>query len=300
MPTAVALRPRSFSELFDAAFLLAREHVRPLATLSAMIAIPAVAANVVAVAVFGPMATPTTATPVAIAGVLPVSLLVMCWYFVGIAALVQTASDAYLGNVVDPAASLRRALRRAGTIIGAHLLAYLTAFAAIMAALVALVIAGTVLTIALSSIGMRASPNGIPAAAAGVVAVLGTLALVAFVFARYANTTAVVMLEGGGAVAALRRSSALGAGHLGRIVGLFVILAVLAVTFTVTALGLGSVVQNAYVPNLLSTLLSVPLYVMMACVLTALYYDLRIRKEGFDIAFAARELGEAPQPVPAA
>jgi hypothetical protein len=38
----------------------------------------------------------------------------------------------------------------------------------------------------------------------------------------------------------------------------------------------------------------------VACVLTALYYDLRIRKEGFDIAYAARALGGAEQPAPAA
>jgi hypothetical protein len=126
------------------------------------------------------------------------------------------------------------------------------------------------------------------------------LATTAAVLARYVNMSAVLMLEGGGAIAALRRSSELGAGHRWRIVGLFAILGALSLTFSITAIGLGSLAGSVYVSNLVATLFSIPLYPLVACVLTALYYDLRIRKEGFDIAYAARALGDAAQPAPAA
>jgi hypothetical protein len=38
---------------------------------------------------------------------------------------------------------------------------------------------------------------------------------------------------------------------------------------------------------------------LLTVVSTMLYYDLRIRKEGFDLEIMARELGNAPAPLPA-
>lgn len=300
MPPAVALRPRSFSELFDAAFLLAREHFRPLATLSALVAVPAIALNVVNVALLGPLPNAATATPNAVLQTLPLTLVAMCWYFVGVAALLHAASDGYLGRPVDPGASLRRAVGRAGPLIGSHLLAYLAALAALVVVVLLLVVVGAVISVGLSLAGLRGAPLGVLTGVFGVAGGVGALAVMAAVLARYVNMSAVVMLEDEGAVAALRRSRALGTGHLRRIVGLFAILIVLSIVFSVVAFGLGALARNAYVSNLVATLFAIPLYPLMACVLTALYYDLRIRKEGFDIAHAAQELGEAPQPAPVA
>lgn len=293
MPTAVALRPRSFSELFDAAFLLAREQFRPLVTLAAIIAIPAIVLGVVNVALFGPVAADARSAA-ALARTAPIALLTMCWYFVGMGALVHAASNAYLGQPVEPAVSLRRAAGRAGALVGAHALAYLAAAAALLAAMVAAAMTGAALAAAAGAIGVRGASRGPAGAALLVVLTVAVLAAGAVVLARYANVTAALMMEGAGALAALRRSAALSAGHLPRIVGLFTILVALSVVFSLTALGLGSLARNAYVSNVVATLLAIPLYALAACVLTTLYYDLRIRKEGFDIAWAARGIGGAP------
>ena len=296
MPAAVALRPRTFSELFDAAFLLAREHFRALATLSALIAIPSIVLGMANAALFGPgLGARAAVDGTAMLRALPLSLVAMCWYFVGVGALLHCASAAYLGEPVDPAASLRRALGRAVPLVGAHVLAYLAALAVLLAAALALALAGGLVTGALAVAGLRVPTTGRAGVVAGVVVALGVvgavLAIAAAVLARYVNISAVLMLEGGGATAALRRSSALSVGHRRRIVGLFAVLGAVSMAFAFTALGLGELTGNAYVANLVATLLTVPIYPLMACVLTALYYDLRIRKEGFDIAHAAEAIG---------
>lgn len=296
MPAAVALRPRTFSELFDAAFLLAREHFRALATLSALIAIPSIVLGMANAALIGPgLGARAAVDGTAMLHTLPLSLVAMCWYFVGVGALLHSASAAYLGEPVDPARSLRHALGRAGALVGAHVLAYLAALAVLLVAMVALALAGGLLAGALGVAGVTMRTAGRTGAVTGFVVGLGVvgavLAIGAAVLARYVNISAVLMLEGGGAVAALRRSSALGAGHLRRIVGLFAVLGAVSMAFAFTALGLGALTGNAYVANLVATLLTVPIYPLMACVLTTLYYDLRIRKEGFDIAHAAEAIG---------
>ena len=303
MPSAVALRPRSFSELFDAASLLLREHFRPLATLAATVAIPALLINVANVVINGPAPAFGATAPAdmrQLMTTIPASVLVLCWSFVGVGALLRAASDAYLGLPVDPAGSLREAVGRAGGLIGSHLLAYAAGMLALAAAMVVMVLVGTLLVVGIRMVGLPPAGTAVLGGVLGATGAAGALAAMAAVLARYANVSAVIMLEGAGATAALRRSSALGAGHLRRIVGLFAILMVFSIVFSLLAVGLGAATGNGYVAQVVSTLLWVPIYPVVACLLTALYYDLRIRKEGFDIAYAALELGEVPRAVPAA
>jgi hypothetical protein len=290
VPTAVALRPRSFSELFDAGFMLAREHFRPLATLSAIIAIPAIVLGVVNVALFGPGVGGASRTG-ALVQTLPLTVVSACWYFVGAGALVHATSAAYLGEPIDPAASLRRAAGRAPALIGAHAVAYLAAGATLAAAVFVAFLLTMLLGGALKLVGLRLPPTGPVTASLFTTLMVGALGAAAAVLARFVNVTPVLMVEGGGALAALRRSGALAAGQLPRIVALFAILVTVSLTFAFTALGIGTLLRNAYLSNVLATLFSIPLYPLASCVLTALYYDLRIRREGFDIAWAARGLG---------
>ena len=51
--------------------------------------------------------------------------------------------------------------------------------------------------------------------------------------------------------------------------------------------------------NLLTQIVQILLYPVLAVTVTLLYYDLRIRKEGFDIEMMASELGgRAPAAAP--
>ena len=59
-------------------------------------------------------------------------------------------------------------------------------------------------------------------------------------------------------------------------------------------------VLSTSLTGILSAILIIPIYPLLAVVSTLLYYDLRIRKEGFDLEVMSRELGTTAAPLPAA
>lgn len=309
--TATQLRPRTAPEMLDAAFQLLREHTRPLFVLSAILVIPGVALGVVNALLFGDMLRPGAADPARpfaaigrIFGVLlPVMTLLVCWFTVAFGALVAAASTAYLeGRDVDPATALRAARGRAGTLVGSGLLTWLLLLVQFLACAVLLVI-----VMALGMVGiMFVIPSARASTAAGVVSVV--LGLVVFVLfaalglmlaARYAALPGVVMHEPLGVTASMRRARALSRGSLRRVAGLLVLVGVM---FAVASFGLFGVfyalVRSQVVAQVLASVVNVPLYALGGTIATVLYYDLRIRAEGFDIEMLAEELDALPVGTP--
>lgn len=110
-----------------------------------------------------------------------------------------------------------------------------------------------------------------------------------------------VMVEGCSAGDAFERSKTLAKGSLKPIL-LTTVLA-FVITFA-AAVGIATALEMVGVSGRLSILLFnvalIGLNPLAAVVSTVLYYDLRIRKEAFDVAMAAERLGEqAAPPVPA-
>lgn len=133
-----------------------------------------------------------------------------------------------------------------------------------------------------------------------ILVVLGVFAiwLCIWVAAGYGVTTPVVVLESlGGAFEAFGRSWGLTKGSRGKIVGLFVvatllfnvipqfILSFIGSSMMPTAPKLGMAIQFA------SFLLPIILYPAISCVLTLMYYDLRVRREAFDLQMLSQQLG---------
>lgn len=176
------------------------------------------------------------------------------------AALIRTVSEAYLGRVVGIGETYGFVVRRLGTIIWASILTSV------------IVAVGFILLV-----------------------VPGIIFMLWFAF-----VTQVVVVEGTNAVGALKRSRALASGNLGKIFILGLILWVAAVVVAgifgwVSALivqgpGAGAVVLRTLLDRT-GTLLLQPF--VSACWIL-LYYDLRIRKEGFDLEMMVRSLGLAP------
>jgi uncharacterized membrane protein len=177
------------------------------------------------------------------------------------AALIKMVSEAYLGRAVGIAETYSYATRRLMTVLGASLLATLV----ITVGYMLLVVPGVVFSLWL-----------------------------AFV-------TPVVVVEGSGAVAALKRSRALASGNLGKIFGLSLVLLVVALVVgsvfsivegaIIRGPGAGTVLLRTFLSQGVTTLLQ-PFF--SACWIL-LYYDLRIRKEGFDLEMMAKSLGT---PIP--
>jgi hypothetical protein len=125
----------------------------------------------------------------------------------------------------------------------------------------------------------------------------------------YAFTWPAVVLERRGVIEALRRSQELVSGHWGRVFGTMLLLSL--IVFVIQAavqvplgllitvlLGQSSVGQA--LAQLLSTLTSMVLLPLTMTGLIVLYYDLRVRKEGFDLQLLADQLAEGRVVPPAA
>lgn len=144
----------------------------------------------------------------------------------------------------------------------------------------------------------------------GVLVLLGLILLVipAFIFFAWVFAMPMaVVLEGRSVSDAFSRSKELARGNVGRI------LLTLGVTWLITvvvsaAFGLVAGTLFAATGTLASSLASslirgigsILVAPLFSAVATLLYYDLRMRKDGFDLEIMARELGTVTAPVPTA
>jgi hypothetical protein len=257
----VALRPRSTTELIDAAVQLLRHHYIELVTVSAIFVIPGLLVGVL----FAPHLQP---------GQMPNLLNLLIFVVLGLAAgsfslmstaaIVLVVSDSYLGREVSIASAVQRVIHRVGSVFGASFLQSL-------------------------AIGFGFLLFIVPA----------------FIFAAwFFAATAVVVIEGKTAVAAMSRSKALAAGSVGRILGtlllsLIIVIVIQIVVGICLSLLASLLHMGASISSLITGIANLLIYPFVTVVITLLYYDLRIRKEGFDLELMATELGHpAPSAAP--
>ena len=254
--SAAAYRARSATELIDATFQLLRRNAAAFFTLSAMFTIP----NTILQAMFmrpvlGQTSALGTAGP-ALSGFLV--------YYVGALALgalfqtamIRAASEAYLGKPVVVAEEIKNAIPK-----------WLAVFIAFIA---------TTICVLLGAIAFF----------------VGAIYVGLVLFA----VPTVIIFENASLGTAFSRSSSLSKGLKGHvfltlllagliyIVGYVIVIIVSGIMLTIPAYGLYAqlVVQG------LGLTLIVPVFPIVA---TLVYYDARIRKEGFDIELMAQQVG---------
>ncbi len=171
---------------------------------------------------------------------------------------------------------------------------------------------GTVFVVAIvAGLGLAAGGG---AGAAGIVVivlfVLAAVALIAYVIARMLLAFAVLMVEGHRGFAALNRSWRLSKGFGWRIVGIVLVTLVVVTVMEVTLesavsplvaaqYNAGNIAVAQAVSGAASAVSGAFLAPVMSILLVMLYYDLRIRKEGFDLQMLARDLAATSgQPSP--
>lgn len=166
------------------------------------------------------------------------------------AVIVRLASEDYLGRRIEPAVAVRDALLRLPAVMFGLLLKYI------------LMIIGFFLLF------------------------IGAL----YFMARYFAVTAGVVIEGRGAFEALGRSAALSRGHKLHILGTsllaFVIFFVVYMAVVIGSALIGSVV----ISTILTAVASILAYPMFAITEMLLYYDARVRNEGYDIEMMAEAI----------
>lgn len=269
----------------DASFQLLRRFYPQLVTVSAVAMAPGVFARI---ALREQLGDPTAmvAHPYTSASVVLLGLL--C-FAVAEAVLVVATSQGYLEGTVDLPRALAAGWRRLGTVIAAIALHYLASFGLFFA-----VIVGVGVVVAL----LAKSTSGV----AGLLFLfvpLGTW-LAMYVGLRTFAVANAVLLDNLGPIAAFRRTWVLSKDCAAHIFFSLALAYLLYFIIAIIAVIIGTKLFNPALTQILSSLMIIPVYPLLAVVSTLLYYDLRIRKEGFDLEMMSRDLGAgAPAPIPA-
>ena len=285
---APALRPRAVTEILDAAFHVFREHFAPLAILAAVALIPFVVVGAIfglaigaaAATANGGSAGPSPALTAGLGAAVLLTPIFAAWFLVAQAALQKAFADAYLGEPVSWSGALRHAFSRFWRLIG-------TAIVKVIVILAPMFAAGILMAVLVATV---------PALA--VVALLGMMVGVTYLFLRFALVPATVVLEENDVGAALRRTWMLTEGHVGRVLGAILLSYLILVALQLTVMGLVTLASNLVVGQIAANLASVVTYPIVAGVVVLLYYDLRIRKEGFDLEVMSADLAKLPEPAP--
>lgn len=293
-------RARSNAELLDAAFEIYRRHFAIFLAAGVVAALPMALVQYTSLTMRGghggiflptaPGAGITAASLVTIQVMLLVAYVVMLFvtpFTDGVT--VTTAARAYRGETVELADAVRAITARPVAV----LLAYWARFFLIMAVGAVALIAGSIVVgIAFVIFRTLAVLLTIPLA-------IGVLVIAAVIWKRYFAVIPVLLVEEKRVADSMHRSRELADGHGARIV--FLIGGVLLVTMII------GMMLAAIAVALTSGVVAALLYLFCVAlvnqfggvVLTLLYFDLRIRKEGYDIELLASSLdAAAPAALP--
>jgi hypothetical protein len=267
---AIEIRPRRATELVDAGFQLVRRYYAQLITVAAIAMAPTVILRVVM--------RDTLSDPKVMAahpGALFVSFFVgLVFTTVADAVLVVAVSDGYLNGSIDLADATRRGAGRVVQVFVASILRWFT--------FVFLGVISAVLIPLFAKLGIG-----------WLLVVIMPVALFAafyFVLRTFAVQQA-VLIERKGVIASFTRTWALSENCGAHIFFTLCLLFLLYIVIYGVVIGVAAMVVSRWISEVIGSLAAVAIYPILATVVTLLYYDLRVRKEGFDLEVMSRELG---------
>jgi hypothetical protein len=259
------LRPLSIGEMLDAGFKLFRQR---FGTLMVCVLAPVVPLSIISTLIvasvddraFDVDAPAIDSSSADVANLID-NILSGAAAAIAIAACFKVISSAYLGERTDAASSLRYGLSRLGPLI----VAYIAMSVGIGLGLIALLIPGIFLAI------------------------------------KWSMTFPAIVAERAGPFKAMGRSWDLTRGHWWRTFGtlLVVVLISFVLAFAIL-LALGAAVATsdsiselafAVLITVVTIIVLAVLYPLTAAIVTVVYYDLRVRNEGFDLQLLARGVG---------
>jgi len=248
----LALRPRSATELVDAAFQVYRRGPLQFMVALAAVYVPWLVIRLALDINIDPTNIPPPSTLITIA-VVGVAI-----YAVAGGAISVVARDVYLDLPISVP----------------------DAFRVVATRLVTLIVA-SVVTVALMTIGF-----------------VFFLVPAFYVIARFVVVRQVIVLEDTGTGGALSRSSALTVGLKMHVLGTLALIILLLLAVNIGAGLLINMIPSRVVMNVLSTALSVVVGPILGITETVLYYDLRIRREGFDVEYLVGRDAAPPADAP--
>jgi hypothetical protein len=278
--SAPALRPLRVGEILDAGIKVYLRNARTLIGLTALVVVPFQALSAVVLlstvssgsevprgfAFIGASRTSNHAT--AFGGSIVLDLTGLIITALTTAACVKAISDIYLDQPTNVRTSLRFALRRLASLLWLEIMTYVL----LALAFVAVILPGI------------------------------------WLYAAWSVAVPALLIEGCRGGGALRRSFRLvrkrwwptaGALLVAGVMTSVVAGAVEGVLVAIALTGGANVVLTVVVVSLAAGLASILTRPFQAAVITVLYYDLRVRHEGYDVALLAEQLGIEPTSLPA-
>jgi len=241
----LVLRPRSATELIDAAFQVYRQSPGPFMVAMALIYVPWLAIRLIFQ--LNVPDTPDQITANLMRVLLATGAASIVIYGLAGGAVAVLARAVYLGEPVDVAAAFRQNLGRMLPLI-----------------------VGPLVTFVLIAIGF-------------VFFIVPGLYFVA----RFFAVRQAIVLEDKGAFASLGRSGVLSKNNKLHILGALLLVIILTTVVNVGAVMLINLQPSKVITNVLATALTIVVYPIIPITETLLYYDARIRNEGFDVEYLA-------------
>jgi len=241
---APPLRPRSAAELVDAAFQIMRAHYPQFIMCSAIAYLPSLIVQII-----------WASDPAQLAISPGASILVGMGMWLGFAlmsaVLIVCASQAYLGDPVDVAAAVRKAIPRMPLVLLGAIVRYIALFFGLFTLLI------------------------------------GSL----YFAARWFALTPAIVLERRGVGAALSRSAALSKGRKWHILATYLLVGVIYLPLAVgVQFAAIFILKNLTMQAIVGALFTILVYPVVAITEALLYFDARIKNEGFDIEVMAGAL----------
>lgn len=331
MQTIPFSAPMSLGQLLDRAFRLYRVRFRKLVLTAALFFVPLAMVSALLMGTafnsyFGlllsateqPAAFDERTVLQASGATLALSLVVgffglILGAFAFLSLLAQADANA-LGRELSVAASVRAALSRFWPFVGMSLLTGLIAAGIAIVAYLIFFILIFIFAGVLTALGSATASGGVVAVGAVILIIALFFVLMfllllplAYLTTRWLVAPVVIMTELKGPVDALKRSWRLTEGSFWRLFGLLVLLFILNSIVLALPLSLIQFVAFAVTPSQmfgllngalsgLSNLLSILWYPLLALTLTLVYYDLRVRKENYDLELRIQALEASARP----
>lgn len=290
-----SFQARSVSELLDAAIGLLKRHYRTLLVLSAIAYIPwlIIGLSVPQVAPGQTLTEEQMAEMIPYFGLFAVAFF---WSLLVWTAMIVHSGDLYLERSANPFDALRATLRRTPALLWSTIVKWF------LINVISTVIS-IPLIVVMVIVGAVAAGGGLgtgPIVAVIAVAYIAAIVITAVVYARFFFSQTVLVMENLGPWVAIKRSLELTKGHHWRVVKtymlVYLIVGVVMATAYLVPFGLTS---NWAVSTVIGQVLTMTVFPLIPAVTALLYYDLRIRKEGYDLELMAQSLsgGSLPQPT---
>jgi hypothetical protein len=290
------LRARSNAELLDAAFEIYRRHFAIFLAVGVVAALPMALVQYTSLSLLGGKRGAMTIPDVSGGSFVMLQVMMLVAYVVTLfitpfteGITVTTAARAYRGESVELGDATRAVFSRPVAV----LLAYWARFFLIMAAMMAIGIVGSIVVGIVFAVFR---PLGILLA---IPLVIGMFVAAVVIWKRYFAVLPVLLVEEKRVADSMSRSRALADGNGARIVVLIGLVILISMFFGIMLGGIAAALISGVVGALLYLFCVALVNQFAGVVLTLLYFDLRIRKEGYDIELLASSLDPTPAALPA-